>query len=255
MPLAKIYLDYNASTPVDPRVAAAMRPLLEDAFGNPSSQHWAGSPAKAALEHARGQVADLLGGADDEEVVFTSGGSEVNNMALKGVFFAHRGRGDHIVMTAVEHPAVLAPLRFLEKLGARVTILPVDGTGRVDPTAVEKAITPRTILASIMHANNEIGTIQPIEAIGRVTRAHGVLLHTDAAQSVGKIPTRVADLGVDLLTMAGHKLHAPKGVGALYVRRGVGLEPLVHGAGRAPRAPCWRRGSAKPARWPATCRR
>ncbi|MGQ9366133.1 cysteine desulfurase family protein [Azospirillum sp. ST 5-10] len=230
MPADTIYLDHNASTPVDPRVAAAMRPLIEDAFGNPSSPHWAGSPAKAALDRARGQVAGLLGCADDE-VVFTSGGSEANNLALKGVFFARRDRGDHIVTTAVEHPAVLTPLRFLETLGARVTVLPVDGTGRVDPAAVAAAITPRTILVSVMHANNEVGTVQPVADIAQVARARGVLLHTDAAQSVGKIPTRVAELGVDLLTVAGHKLCAPKGVGALYVRRGVELEPLVHGAG------------------------
>ncbi|HEY0838292.1 MAG TPA: cysteine desulfurase family protein [Azospirillum sp.] len=238
----RIYLDYNASTPVAPRVAAVMRPLIADAFGNPSSPHWAGSPAKAALEHARGQVADLLGCAVDE-VVFTSGGSEANNMALKGVFFALRERGDHIVTTAVEHPAVLAPLRFLETLGAKLTILPVDGTGRVDSAAVEQAITPRTILVSVMHANNEVGTVQPIEEISRITQARGVLLHTDAAQSVGKIPTRVAELGVDLLTVAGHKIYAPKGVGALYVRRGVDLEPLVHGAGHE----CGRRAGTESA--------
>ncbi|MCW2242468.1 cysteine desulfurase family protein [Azospirillum canadense] len=230
MPTNEIYLDFNASTPVDPRVAAAMRPLLENAFGNPSSPHWAGSTAKAALERARGQVADLLGCADDE-VVFTSGGSEANNMALKGVFFSRRNRGDHIIATAVEHPAVLVPLRFLETLGACVTVLPVDHTGRVDAAAVERAITPRTVLVSVMHANNEVGTVQPIEEISRITRARGVLLHTDAAQSVGKIPTRVDDLGVDLLTVAGHKLYAPKGVGALYIRHGLDLEPLVHGAG------------------------
>jgi cysteine desulfurase len=225
-----VYLDYNASTPTDPAVAAAMRPLLNDAFGNPSSGHWASTLAKAALEHARGQVAALLGCAPDE-IVFTSGGSEANNLALKGTFFALRHKGRHIVTTAVEHPAVLGPCRFLEQLGAAVTYLPVDGTGRVDPDAVRRAITPRTILISVMHANIEVGTIQPIEEIGAIAREHGIRFHTDAAQSVGKIPTKVDALGVDLLTIVGHKLYAPKGVGALYVRRGIGLEPLIHGAG------------------------
>src|SRR5262245_55970472 len=159
--MAAIYLDYNASTPIDPAVSAAMRPFLGDAFGNPSSGHWASVPAKDALEKARGQVADLLGCAADE-VVFTSGGSEGNNLALKGVFFALRHKGEHIITTAVEHPAILGPCRFLERLGAVVTYLPVDRTGRIDPDAVRRAITPRTILISVMHANNEVGTIQPI---------------------------------------------------------------------------------------------
>jgi cysteine desulfurase len=225
-----IYLDYNASTPIHPAVAAAMRPYLEQAHGNPSSGHWAAIPAKATIERARGRVAALLGCVPDE-VVFTSGGSEANNLALKGVFFALRTKGDHIVTTEVEHPAILAPCRFLERLGARVTYLPVDGTGRIDPDDLRAAITSGTILVSIMHANNEIGTIQPIRACARIARERGALFHTDAAQSVGKIPTRVDELGVDLLTIAGHKLYAPKGVGALYVRRGVMLEPLIHGAG------------------------
>jgi cysteine desulfurase len=223
-----IYLDHNASTPLDPAVAAAMRPFFEEGFGNPSSGHWASAPAKAALERARGQVAALLGAGPDE-VVFTGGGSEANNLALKGAYFTLSGKGNHIVTTAVEHPAILGPCRFLERLGAAVTYLPVDGTGRVDPEDVRKAITPRTILVSVMHANNEVGTIQPIAEIGAIARERGVLFHTDAAQSVGKIPTKVDALGVDLLTVAGHKLYAPKGVGALYVRYGIRLEPLIHG--------------------------
>jgi cysteine desulfurase len=225
-----VYLDYNASTPLAPEVVEAMRPFLTENFGNPSSHHWAGAPAKAAVERARSQVAALLGCGPDE-VIFTSGGTESNNHALKGVFFANRDRGDHVVTTAVEHPAILQPLGFLERLGAKVTILPVDRAGRVDPGDVRKALTPRTILVSVMHANNEVGTIQPIAEIAAITRAAGVLLHTDAAQSVGKIPTRVGDLGVDLLSVAGHKLYAPKGIGALFIREGTRIEPFVHGAG------------------------
>lgn len=228
--MSRIYLDYNASTPIASEVVAAMRPFLDGAYGNPSSGHWAGKPAREAVERARGLVAHLLGCAHDE-IVFTSGGSEANNHALKGVAFALRDKGNHIVTSTVEHPATLVPCEHLARLGYRITHVPVDRFGRVDPDDVRRALTPRTILVSIMHANNEVGTIQPIEDIGRITRERGILLHTDAAQAIGKIATKVDDLRVDLLSIAGHKLYAPKGVGALYIRRGTPIEPLIHGAG------------------------
>jgi cysteine desulfurase len=224
----QIYLDYNASTPLDPLVVEAMRPFLTEHFGNPSSHHWAGAPAKQAVERARAQVASVLG-CDSSELIFTSGGTEANNHAIKGVYFAKKG--GHLVTSAVEHPATLNPCRFLQSLGAEVTVLPVDGTGRVDPDDVRKAIRPNTILVTIMHANNEVGTLEPIAEISKITRERGVLLHTDAAQSVGKVSTRVDELGVDLLSVAGHKVYAPKGVGALYVRSGTPIEPFIHGAG------------------------
>jgi len=226
----KIYLDFNASTPICPEAVEAMRPFLTDHYGNPSSLHWAGTPAKDAVEKARGQVAGLLG-CDPTEVVFTSGGSESNNHAIKGVFFAIRDRGDHIITTAVEHPATINPCRFLEKLGAKVTVLPVDRFGMVDPNDVWKAITPGTILITVMHANNEVGTIEPIPEITAIAREAGIPFHTDAAQTVGKISTDVEELGVDLLSVAGHKVYAPKGIGALYIREGTRVEPFVHGAG------------------------
>jgi cysteine desulfurase len=228
--MKRIYLDYNASTPVAPEVAAAMLPFLSDHHGNPSSAHWAAPAPKAALEKARTQVAMLLGCAPDE-IVFTSGGSEANNLALKGVYFARRDKGEHIITTRIEHPAILEPCRFLEGLGARVTYLPVDRFGRVDPDDVRRTISPRTILISIMHANSEVGTIQPIAELSRIAADHEIAFHTDAAQSVGKIATKVDDLAVDLLSIVGHKAYAPKGVGALYMRRGMRLEPLIHGAG------------------------
>jgi cysteine desulfurase len=224
-----IYLDYNATTPIDPLVIEAIRPYLEDHFGNPSSAHRYGAQAKIAVEKARSQVASLLNARSDE-IIFTSGGSESNNFAIKGVAFAQGSKGNHIITTSIEHPAVTEVCRFLENNGFRITWLPVDEYGMVNPLEVEKAITPQTILITVMHANNETGTVQPLEAIGKIAREHGVLLHTDAAQSVGKIPVNVENLQVDLLSVAGHKLYAPKGVGALYIRRGVRLEKLIHGA-------------------------
>ena len=225
-----IYLDYNASTPIAPEVVEAMRPFLYQHFGNPSSHHWAGEPAKEAVEHARRQVAGLLE-CLPSEIVFTSGGSESNNHAIKGLFFALKEKGNHIITTEIEHPAVLNPCCFLERIGAKVTYVGVDKYGRVDPVEIEKAITPKTILITVMHANNEVGTIQPIEEISKIAKKHGILLHTDAAQSMGKIDTNVNSLGVDLLSVAGHKLYAPKGIGALYIREGTPIEPLIHGAG------------------------
>jgi cysteine desulfurase len=226
----RIYLDFNASTPIAPEAVEAMRPFLVDHYGNPSSLHWAGTPAKDAVERARGQVAGLLR-CDPTEVVFTSGGSESNNHAIKGIYFANRDRGNHVITTAVEHPAVREPCRFLEKLGGEVTIVPVDRFGKVDPDDVRRAITPHTILITVMHANNEVGTIEPIPEISAIAREAGIPFHTDAAQTVGKISTDVEDLGVDLLSVAGHKVYAPKGIGALYIREGTKIEPFVHGAG------------------------
>lgn len=229
-----IYLDYNATTPVDPRVVEAMLPHLREYFGNPSSSHAYGVQAHTAVEQARGEVAALLGCAPDE-IIFTGSGSEANNLAIKGIAEANRPAnhhgGNHIITTQVEHPAILAPCRYLERQGYQVTYLPVDRYGMVDPEAVAQAITPQTSLITVMHANNEVGTVQPITAIGRIARDHGIPFHTDAAQSVGKLATRVDDLQVDLLTVVGHKFYAPKGVGALYLRRGVPVEPLIHGAG------------------------
>jgi cysteine desulfurase len=225
-----IYLDYNATTPVDPTVAEAMQPYIARHYGNPSSLHVYGRTTKDAVEEARRQVADLLG-CTAAEIIFTGGGSESNNTVLKGVAYTYRHRGNHIITSQVEHPATINPCQFLERQGLRVTYLPVDRTGMVDPDDVRRAITPQTILISIMHANNEVGTLQPIAEISRIARDHGVLVHTDAAQSVGKIPTLVDELGVDFLSVAGHKVYAPKGIGALYMRSGVVVEPLIHGAG------------------------
>lgn len=224
-----IYLDYNATTPVDPAVVEAMLPYLSKHFGNPSSSHIFGHVAHQAIETARTQVAKLLG-CTPNEITFTGGGSESDSLAIRGVALANRNKGNHIITQVTEHPAVLKTCRALERLhGFRVTYLPVDESGRVNPGAVEAAIDEGTVLITIMHANNETGTLQPIAKIAEVARRHGVLVHTDAAQSVGKIPMRVDELGVDLLTVAGHKLYAPKGIGALYIRRGLELEPMIYG--------------------------
>src|SRR5258708_124896 len=228
-----IYLDYNATTPLDPAVVDAMLPYLREHFGNPSSTHQYGRTAQIAVEAARKQVADLLG-AETGEIVFTGGGTEASNAAIKGVFFetTRQKPGEaHIVISAIEHPATTQPCDFLRRLGCRVSVVPVDRHGLVDADEVRKAIDGGATLVSIMHSNNEVGTLQPIREIGKITRERGVLFHTDAAQSLGKVSVDVNDLGVDLLTVAGHKLYAPKGVGVLYVRRGVRLEPLLHGAG------------------------
>ena len=224
-----IYLDYNATTPVDPAVAEAMLPFLTTHFGNPSSSHPYGARTRAAVEEARRQVAALLG-AKAEEVVFTSGGTEGSNTVILGVARLLRSKGRHVVTSAIEHPAVLEPCAVLEEEGCRVTRVPVDADGRVDPRDVAEALTPETVLVSVMHANNEVGTLQDVAEIARLAHERGVLVHTDAAQSVGKVPVDVNVLGVDFLTLAGHKLYAPKGVGALFVRSGAPLPRYLHGA-------------------------
>lgn len=241
--MSVIYLDYNATTPVDPAVKQAMLPYFEESFGNPSSSHALGVSAHQAVEEGRSEVARLIG-ARPEEIIFTSGGTEASNLAIKGVFFARLTRGisgwlrravggesPHMVISAFEHPATSKPVEFLRKLGCLVSVVPVSREGFIDPGEVKRALRKETILVSLMHANNEVGTIQPIREISQITRSRGIPLHVDAAQSLGKIPTNVDELGVDLLTIAGHKLYAPKGVGALYCRTGIHLESWLHGAG------------------------
>ncbi len=227
-----ILLDYNATTPVDPRVAEACLPYLTEHFGNPSSGHAYGHAAQAAVTAARVSVAELVD-AQVDEIVFTGGGSDGDTLAIRGATLASRDRGNHIITTSTEHPAVLAACESMRRLhGFNITHLPVDADGLVDPDHLEAAFTPDTVLVSIMHANNETGTIQPIRTLAHITHAHGALFHTDASQTAGKIPTSVRHLHADLLTITGHKMYAPKGIGALYVREGLSLEPTVYGGGQ-----------------------
>ncbi|HAQ39017.1 MAG TPA: selenide, water dikinase SelD [Saprospirales bacterium] len=224
-----IYLDYNASTPLDKAVIEAMKPVLEMSYGNPSSMHKVGMEAKMLVEKARMQVAGLIH-CDPSEIIFTSGGTESNNFAIKGAAFAHKEKGNHIITSAIEHPAVMEVCHYLEKNGFLLTVVEADEYGLIDPAKIEAAIRPETILISVMHANNEIGTIQDIAAIAKIAHEHQILMHCDAAQSAGKIATDIKNLGVDLMSIAGHKLYAPKGVGALYIKSGTRLEKLMHGA-------------------------
>jgi cysteine desulfurase len=226
--MKQAYLDNSATTPVDSRVAEAMLPFLKESFGNPSSVHSTGQTVRVAVEHARSQVAALIGARDDE-IFFTSGGTEADNWAIKGAAWARSDKGNHIITSSIEHHAVIESCEYLAKHGFEVTFLPVDRYGKVAPGNVEKAITPKTILISIMHANNEIGTIQPVAEIGRIARQHGILFHVDAVQTTGHLPVNVGDLNADLLSMSGHKLYGPKGVGALYIKKGVRIDSLLSG--------------------------
>ncbi len=226
--MASIYLDHNATTPVRSEVVDAMEPFFRDRFGNASSIHRYGQEARAAVEEARARVAGLVN-ARPGEIYFTSGGTESDNLAIKGTAYARRAYGRHIITTNIEHSAVLNSCAFLEREGFDVTYLPVDEHGRVDPGQVEDALTGQTILVSIMHANNEIGTVQPVGEIGRIVRARDVYFHTDAVQSAGKLPVDVEAMRADLLSLSGHKIYGPKGVGAIYIRKGVEIEPTAHG--------------------------
>lgn len=225
-----IYMDHAATTPIDSRVVEAMLPYFREKYANPSSLYTAAQEVRGAIDESRAKVAELLN-SDVEEIIFTSGGTESNNLALKGVAFANKKKGKHIITSAIEHHAVLHPCEWLKKQGFKITFLPVDKYGFVNIKELENAIQKDTILISIMHANNEIGTIEPIEEIGKIAREKGIYFHTDAVQSIGKIPVDVKKMNVDLLSMSSHKIYGPKGTGALYVRRGVAIEPLLHGGG------------------------
>ncbi len=223
-------MDHSATTPVDPAVREAMLPYFSEKFGNPSSLYAIGREARRAIEEARQKVADLIG-AKKEEIIFTGSGTESDNLAIKGIAYKHRKKGNHIITSSIEHHAVLNPCKYLESQGFSVTYLPVSKEGLVNPEDVAKAITPQTILITIMHANNEIGTIQPIEEIGKIAREKNIPFHTDAVQTAGKIPVNVEALGVSLLSMSAHKIYGPKGAGALYIKKGTLIEPLLHGGG------------------------
>ena len=224
----RIYLDYAATAPVLPEVLDAMLPFFVNRYGNPSGIHGEGRDTRRALEQARREVAQALG-AESSEICFTSGGSESDNLAIQGTAFVLRGKGNHLITSRIEHPAVLNTCRWLEKQGFQITFLPVDEYGTVSPEAVREAIRPETILVSIMTANNEIGTLEPVAEIGAICRQKGVLFHTDAVQAVGMIPLRAGEMNADLISISAHKFHGPKGTGALYIRRGTRLDALIHG--------------------------
>lgn len=230
--MRKVYLDHSATTPVRPEVAELMMTYLTTHYGNPSSIHSFGREAKKALETAREQVASLIGADNPSEIIFTSGGTEADNLAILGVAYAYAKKGKHLITSTIEHHAVLDTFKYLEKQGFKVTYVPVDSEGLVNPQDVEEAITDETTLISIMHVNNEVGTIQPIEEIGKIARSRGIIFHSDGVQSAGKIPVDVNKLNVDLFTVSSHKIYGPKGVGCLYVRKGVRIEPQLHGGGQ-----------------------